>query len=52
MTKAQFYIEGMTCSACSSGIERSLGRKAYVKEVGVDLLSKKPLWSMMKAKQV
>ncbi|BEG58139.1 hypothetical protein NHP21005_18270 [Helicobacter sp. NHP21005] len=41
MTKAQFYIEGMTCSACSSGIERSLGRKAYVKEVGVDLLSKK-----------
>ncbi|CRF49110.1 Lead, cadmium, zinc and mercury transporting ATPase; Copper-translocating P-type ATPase [Helicobacter heilmannii] len=41
MTKVQFYIEGMTCSACSSGIERSLGRKAYVKEVGVDLLSKK-----------
>ncbi|WP_121756883.1 copper-translocating P-type ATPase CopA [Helicobacter felis] len=41
MTKAQFYIEGMTCSACSSGIERALGRKKFVQEVGVDLISKK-----------
>ncbi|WP_305863032.1 heavy metal translocating P-type ATPase [Helicobacter cholecystus] len=38
--KEIIYIEGMTCSACSSGIERSLKRKAFIKNVQVDLLNK------------
>ncbi len=38
--KASFYIEGMTCTACSSGIERSLGRKSFVKKIEVSLLNK------------
>ncbi|WP_104706146.1 heavy metal translocating P-type ATPase [Helicobacter bizzozeronii] len=41
MKRAHFYIEGMTCSSCSSGIERSLGRKKFIQEIGVDLISKK-----------
>ncbi|WP_121020586.1 heavy metal translocating P-type ATPase [Helicobacter vulpis] len=40
MQQARFYIEGMTCSACSSGIERALERKSFIQEVRVDLLSK------------
>lgn len=40
MKKVRFYIEGMTCSSCSSGIERSLGRKKFIQEIGVDLISK------------
>ncbi len=38
--KESFYIEGMTCAACSSGIERSLGRKSFVKKIEVSLLNK------------
>ncbi|WP_121025241.1 copper-translocating P-type ATPase CopA [Helicobacter pylori] len=38
--KESFYIEGMTCTACSSGIERSLGRKSFVKKIEVSLLNK------------
>ncbi|MFT2613312.1 copper-translocating P-type ATPase CopA [Helicobacter pylori] len=38
--KESFYIEGMTCTACSSGIERSLGRKGFVKKIEVSLLNK------------
>lgn len=34
------YIDGMTCTACSGGIERALKRKSYIKEVQVDLLNK------------
>ncbi|WP_163563809.1 heavy metal translocating P-type ATPase [Helicobacter suis] len=41
MTTKHFYIEGMTCSSCSSGIERSLGRKKYIQSIVVDLISKK-----------
>ncbi|BCD47616.1 Copper-transporting ATPase CopA [Helicobacter suis] len=41
MTTKHFYIEGMTCSSCSSGIERSLGRKKYIQSIAVDLISKK-----------
>ncbi|WRD62013.1 copper-translocating P-type ATPase CopA [Helicobacter pylori] len=37
--KESFYIEGMTCTACSSGIERSLGRKSFVKKIEVSLLN-------------
>ncbi|MFC3848073.1 heavy metal translocating P-type ATPase [Helicobacter baculiformis] len=40
MQQVRFYIEGMTCSACSSGIERALERKSFIQEVRVDLLSK------------
>ncbi len=38
--KESFYIDGMTCTACSSGIERSLGRKSFVKKIEVSLLNK------------
>lgn len=34
------YIDGMTCSACSSGIERSLKKKAFIQDIQVDLLNK------------
>lgn len=40
MKTQRFYIDGMTCSACSSGIERSLKRKDFVSEIQVNLLSK------------
>ncbi len=43
MKKARFFIEGMTCSACSSGIERSLGRKDFIKNIQVNLISKTAL---------
>ncbi len=38
--KESFYIEGMTCTACSNGIERSLGRKSFVRKIEVSLLNK------------
>ncbi|WP_104760905.1 heavy metal translocating P-type ATPase [Helicobacter cetorum] len=40
MKQETFYIEGMTCTACSSGIERSLGRKSFIESIEVNLLSK------------
>lgn len=40
MTTQKFFIEGMTCSACSSGIERSLRRKDFVKDINVQLSTK------------
>ncbi|PAF51622.1 heavy metal translocating P-type ATPase [Helicobacter sp. 13S00477-4] len=40
MKTQKFYIEGMTCTACSTGIERSLKRKDYVSTIEVNLLSK------------
>ena len=36
--KEKFSITGMTCSACSSGIERSVGRLNGVKKVEVSLM--------------
>lgn len=39
MKEAVFYISGMSCQACSSGIERALRRRAFVKEAEVYLLS-------------
>ena len=36
--KEKFSITGMTCSACSSGIERSVGRVNGVKKVEVSLM--------------
>lgn len=41
MKKASFYIEDMSCQACSSGIERALNRKSFCKNIEVNLLSKK-----------
>lgn len=39
MKEAVFYISGMSCQACSSGIERALRRRAFIKEAEVYLLS-------------
>ncbi|WP_104697719.1 MULTISPECIES: heavy metal translocating P-type ATPase [unclassified Helicobacter] len=38
MIKKTFSIGGMNCSACSSGIERALGRKRGVKKIEVNLV--------------
>lgn len=38
MYKEQFDITGMTCSACSARIEKSVGRLPGIKEVSVNLL--------------
>ncbi|WP_104748505.1 heavy metal translocating P-type ATPase [Helicobacter cetorum] len=40
MKKETFYIEGMTCTACSSGIERSLKRKDFIQDISVNLMTK------------
>ncbi|MCE3038263.1 heavy metal translocating P-type ATPase [Helicobacter anatolicus] len=39
MKEVFFSIKGMTCSACSSGIERSLKRKKGIKIIEVNLVS-------------
>ncbi|MCH5314195.1 MAG: cation-translocating P-type ATPase [Helicobacter sp.] len=41
MKEASFYIEQMSCQACSSGIERALSRKSFCESIQVHLLSKK-----------
>ena len=41
MKEALFFIDDMTCQACSSGIERALGRKSFCESIEVRLLSKK-----------
>ena len=38
MQKDQFDITGMTCSACSARIEKSVGKLSGIKEVSVNLL--------------
>lgn len=38
LQKAQFDITGMTCSACSARIEKSVGKLPGIKEVSVNLL--------------
>ncbi|MBR7099970.1 MAG: copper-translocating P-type ATPase [Clostridia bacterium] len=38
MTKARYSVGGMSCSACASGIERTLKRRAGVKDVTVSLM--------------
>ncbi|PAF43312.1 heavy metal translocating P-type ATPase [Helicobacter sp. 11S03491-1] len=40
MKTQRFYIQGMTCTACSTGIERSLKRKNFILDIQVNLLSK------------
>lgn len=41
MKEVDFYIDGMSCSACSSGIERALGRKDFCQKIEVNLLTNK-----------
>ena len=41
MKEASFFIDKMSCQACSSGIERSLKHKAFCQDIQVHLLSKK-----------
>lgn len=43
MKKAKIFIEGMTCSACSSGIEKSLIKKGFVSHIEVNLIAKTAL---------
>ncbi len=40
-TQAHFYISGMSCGACSAGIERALSRKPYCKKIEVNLITQK-----------
>lgn len=43
MTQIRLKIDGMTCAACSSSIERSLRRKDYINKIEVDLIGEKAL---------
>ena len=40
MKEIVFLVDGMTCSACSSGIERSLRRKEGIQTIEVNLIQK------------
>lgn len=37
---AKFYIEGMSCAACSASIERALSRKDFIKSAQINLITK------------
>ena len=39
MKELRLKIDGMSCVACSSSIERSLGRKNFIKKIEVDLIN-------------
>lgn len=39
MKELRLKIDGMSCVACSSSIERSLGRKKFIKKIEVDLIN-------------
>lgn len=39
MQKVKFYIQGMTCSSCSSHVEKAVSKLDGVKDVNVNLLS-------------
>ena len=41
--KERIYIQGMSCTACSSGIEAALKRKKGIEEIKVDLLNQRAL---------
>lgn len=43
LKEVSFYIDQMTCQACSSGIERALNRKDFCHSIQVHLLSKKAI---------
>ena len=38
LKKIMLKIDGMSCSACSSSIEKSLSRKKYIKNISVNLI--------------
>ena len=46
MKKVILSIEGMTCSACSNGLEKYLNKQKGIKEASVNLLMR--VLSMMK----
>lgn len=39
--QADFYISGMSCGACSAGIERAISRKPYCEHIEVNLITQK-----------
>lgn len=39
MKQVKLKIDGMSCAACSSSIERSLGRKDFIEQIEVDLIN-------------
>lgn len=41
MKELRLKIDGMSCAACSSSIERSLNRKNFIEKIEVDLINKK-----------
>lgn len=43
LKKELFFIQGMTCTACSSGIESALKRKKGIEKIQVDLLNHKAI---------
>ena len=45
MQNLELQIEGMTCIACSNAIQRSLSKKEFIKNVNVNLITKKALIS-------
>lgn len=45
MQNLKLRISGMSCAACSSSIERSLGRKSFIESIQVDLISESAMIS-------
>lgn len=43
LKKELFFVQGMTCTACSSGIESALKRKKGIETIQVDLLNHKAI---------
>lgn len=43
MKKATMQIQGMHCASCASNIERSLSKVQGIKNVSVNLISKKAI---------
>ena len=41
MKELRLKIDGMSCAACSSSIERSLSRKKFINKIEVDLVNAK-----------
>ena len=45
MQNLELQIEGMTCIACSNAIQRKLSKKEFIKNVNINLITKKALIS-------
>lgn len=48
MTKERFTVTGMSCSACSAGVERVTKKLNGVKNAEVSLLGKASVWNTTK----